>query len=153
MKIAPFWEAKTPPKISWGAKTRFWRVRAKFPKRPWAPKIHFWGAPPHFLSLPGRSGVDLGAGRDPQAPGDPILEALGVDFHTECMFSCRKNHMFARTRDPARRSLLARGGLRAAHEIRRALVAPGVLDHSLHGEAHAILPSAVHACSACMLRA
>ena len=58
--------------------------------------------------------MDLGAGRDPQAPGDPILEALGVDFHTKCMFSCRKNHMFARTRDPARRSLLARGGLRAA---------------------------------------
>ena len=115
--MAPFWHPRTPQKHPVGAKTRFWRARAKFQKRPWAPKIHFWGGAPHFLSLPGRSGVDLGAGRDPQAPGDPILEALGVDLHTKCMFSCRKNHMFARTRDPARRSLLARGGLRAAPGI------------------------------------
>ena len=49
--------------------------------------------------------------------------------------------------DAARRSLAQPIG------IRRALVAPGVLDPSLHGEAHAKLPLAVHACFACMLRA
>ena len=80
-----------------------------------------WGAPGALLGTPrrglgrllGAPGVHLGAGRAPQALGDPILEALGLDFRAfpavfqaSRMLSCRKNRMFARTRDPARRSLL-----------------------------------------------
>ena len=80
-----------------------------------------WGAPGALLGAPRRAlgrllgapGVHLGAGRAPQALGDPILEALGLDFRAFAavfqasrMLSCRKNRMFARTRDPARRSLL-----------------------------------------------
>ena len=71
----------------------------------------------------------FGAGRAPRAPGDPILEALGVDSHAKRAFFYRKSRMNPRTCGSARRAFRARGGMRAALGIRQS--APGSMSTGL----------------------
>jgi len=82
--MAPFWEAKTHPKVSWGAKTRFVGVRAKFQNRPWRPKIHFLAGDPPFLDAPGTRLDDPGTPVGPDALPSSILEVKPPKSDDSC---------------------------------------------------------------------
>ena len=119
------------------------------------------GAPRGALGMPqGPAGTSPGAsweaaGRCWRAFGhlngslgcwEPHFGLPAIDFHGfTTVFRCGEPCMI--------RTNLARGGMCAALRIRRALVAPGVLNPSFAWRSTCNMPLAVPACIACRLRA